>query len=200
MQMHKQTYIALDRSARTVDADGRLHIDKSHISKANVCPYYGREIPGSDALGLDPDKVYQLLRDPGELEKAASTFARLPILSDHVPISADRPRQDLIVGAIGSDVAFNAPYLDADLSIWDARAIAGIESEKIMELSCAYRYVPIMEPGEYDGVPYDGRMTEIQGNHLALVSMGRAGSDVVVADGVMEFQWKAIAEAIYGIK
>lgn len=182
MQMHKQTNIALDRSARTVDADGRLHIDKSHISKANVCPYYGREIPGYDALGLDPDKVYQLLRDPAELEKGAATFARLPILSEHVPISADEPRQDLIVGAIGSDVAFNAPYLDADLSIWDSRAIAGIETDKIKELSCAYSYVPVMEPGEFDGIQYDGRMTEIQGNHLALVTIGRAGSDVVVAD------------------
>ena len=182
MQMHKQTNIALDRSARTVDADGRLHIDKSHISKANVCPYYGREIPGYDTMGLDPDQVYQLLRDPAELEKGAATFARLPILSEHVPISADEPRQDLIVGAIGSDVAFNAPYLDADLSIWDARAIAGIETEKIKELSCAYRYVPVMEPGEFDGIQYDGRMTEIQGNHLALVTVGRAGSDVVIAD------------------
>jgi hypothetical protein len=180
--MHKQTNIALDRSARSFDADGRLHIDKSHISKANVCPYYGREIPGGDVLGLDPDKVYQLLRDPDELAKAASTFARLPILSKHIPVSADKPRQDLIVGAIGSDVAFNSPYLDADLSFWDAKAIAGIETEKIMELSCAYRYVPIMEPGEFDGIPYDGRMTEIQGNHLALVEVGRAGSDVVVAD------------------
>jgi len=180
--MHKQANIALDRSARSFDADGRLHIDKSHISKANICPYYGREIPGSDILGLDLDKVYQLLRDPDELAKAAPTFARLPILSEHIPVSADEPRQDLIVGAIGSDVVFNAPYLDADLSIWDAKAIAGIETEKIMELSCAYRYVPIMEPGEYDGIPYDGRMTEIQGNHLALVEVGRAGSDVVVAD------------------
>jgi len=180
--MHKQTNIALDRSARTVDADGRLHIDKSHISKANVCPYYGREIPGYDALGLDGDKVYQLLRDPAELEKAAPTFARLPILSEHVPISADEPRQDLIVGAIGSDVSFDSPYLNADLSIWDSRSIAGIETDKIKELSCAYRYVPVMEPGEFDGIPYDGRMTEIQGNHLALVEVGRAGSDVVVAD------------------
>jgi hypothetical protein len=38
-----------------------------------------------------------------------------------------------------------------------------------------------MESGEYEGQPYDGRMTEIQGNHLALVEVGRAGSDVVVA-------------------
>jgi hypothetical protein len=39
-----------------------------------------------------------------------------------------------------------------------------------------------MEPGEFEGQAYDGRMTEIQGNHLALVEVGRAGSDVVVAD------------------
>jgi len=37
--------LAFDRSARRIDADGRLHIDTSHISKANICPYYGKEIP-----------------------------------------------------------------------------------------------------------------------------------------------------------
>jgi hypothetical protein len=39
-----------------------------------------------------------------------------------------------------------------------------------------------MEAGEFEGQPYDGRMTEIRGNHLALVEIGRAGADVVVAD------------------
>ena len=173
---------AFDRSARTVDADGRLHVGKSHISKAAVNPYYGKEIPGYEALGLQPDKVYRLLRDPVELERAAPTFARLPVLSEHVPVTVEAPRPDLVVGAIGSEVVFAAPYLDADLCVWDATAIAGIETDKVRELSCAYRYVPVMEPGEFEGQPYDGRMTEIQGNHLALVEVGRAGSDVVVAD------------------
>ena len=179
--------LAFDRSARRVDVDGRLHIDRSHISKAAVNPYYGREIPGYAGLGLDPDKVYRLLRDPVELERGAHTFARLPVLSVHEPITVDTLMTDaeqkkLIVGAIGSDVAFNAPYLDADLCIWDATAIAGIETDKVRELSCGYRYVPVMEAGEFEGKPYDGRMTEIVGNHLALVEVGRAGSDVVVAD------------------
>lgn len=184
--MTKSTF-AFDRTARRIDADGRLHVDRSHISKAVVNPYYGREIPGFEALGLDPDRIYRLFRDPVELERGASTFARLPILNKHVPITvenvADNPElKKLIVGAIGSDVSFNAPYLDADLCVWDAAAIAGIETEKVRELSCAYRYVPVMEPGEFEGQPYDGRMTEIRGNHLALVEVGRAGSDVVVAD------------------
>ncbi len=174
--------LAFDRSARRIDADGRLHVDRSHISKAAVNPYYGREIPGYEALGLQPDKVYRLLRDPVELERAAPTFARLPVLSEHVPVTVEAPRPDLVVGAIGSEVVFAAPYLDADLCVWDATSIAGIETDKVRELSCAYRYVPVMEPGEFEGQPYDGRMTEIQGNHLALVEVGRAGSDVVVAD------------------
>ena len=175
--------LAFDRSSvRTIDADGRLHVAKSHISKANVCVYYGKEIPGYEALGLAPDQVYRLLRDPVELERAAPTFARLPILSEHVPVTVDAPRPDLVVGAIGSEITFTPPYLDADLCVWDATAIAGIETDKVRELSCAYRYVPVMEPGEFEGQPYDGRMTEIQGNHLALVEVGRAGSDVVVAD------------------
>ncbi len=175
--------LAFDRSSvRTIDADGRLHVAKSHISKANVCVYYGKEIPGYEALGLQPDKVYRLLRDPVELERAAPTFARLPVLSEHVPVTVEAPRPDLVVGAIGSEVVFAAPYLDADLCVWDATAIAGIETDKVRELSCAYRYVPVMEPGEFEGQPYDGRITEIQGNHLALVEVGRAGSDVVVAD------------------
>lgn len=174
--------LAFDKSARHVDADGRLHVARSHISKAVVNPYYGREIPGYMDLGLQPDTVYKLLRDPVELERAAPTFARLPILSAHVPVTVDSPQPDIVVGAIGSDVVFNAPYLDADICVWDAEAIAGIETDKVRELSCAYRYVPVMEPGEYEGEAYDGRMTEIRGNHLALVEVGRAGPDVIVAD------------------
>lgn len=174
--------LALDRSARRVDVDGRLHLDISRISKATVNPYYGREIPGAESLGLNLDQVYRLLRDPVELEKAAATFNNLPILSEHIPVSADDPKNELIIGSIGSDVRFESPYLVASLCFWDATAISGIETDKIKELSCAYRYVPVMEPGEYEGQQYDGRMTQIQGNHLALVEVGRAGSDVVVAD------------------
>lgn len=173
---------ALDKSARRTDEDGRLHIDRSHISKAAINPYYGQEIPGYEQLGLDANTVYKLFRDPAELAKAAPTFARLPILSDHVPTTVDNPQGDLVIGAIGSNVAFDSPYLDADLCFWDKEAIAGIETKKVHELSSAYRYDPVMEAGEYEGESYDGRMTNIRGNHLALVEVGRAGSDVVVAD------------------
>ena len=174
--------VAFDFTARTYDNVGRLHINRSHISKACVNPYYGREIPGWEALGLDPDKIYYLLRDPEELKKAASTFERIPILSKHVPVSAEDLPTELIVGSVGSDVEFLYPYLDADTSYWDATAIAGIETDQVREHSCAYHYTPVMSPGTFEGVRYDGVMTEIKGNHLALVEAGRAGSEVLAAD------------------
>lgn len=176
--------LAFDRqSVRSVDADGRLHVALTNISKANVSPYYGSEIPGFSELGLDPGKVYNLWRDPSELEKGAKSFNNLPILRRHIQVSADAPSKEDVVGSIGSDVTFNSPYLCASLCFWDSEAIAGIESGQLEELSPAYRYTPDMTPGTTpDGEAYDGRMTNILGNHLATVEVGRTGKDVVVAD------------------
>lgn len=176
------TTVAFDRaSARRIDDDGRMHVAKSNISKAVVNPYMGSEIPGFVELGLDPSRIYYLLRDPVELEKAAPTFNNLPLMLKHVHQKADSPQTDIIVGALG-DASYEHPYLQASKCIWDERGIAAIESGAQVELSSSYHYVPVMEPGEYEGVKFDGRMTNIRGNHVALVESGRAGSDVVVAD------------------
>ncbi|QCE32913.1 DUF2213 domain-containing protein [Acetobacteraceae bacterium] len=176
--------LAYDRmgSVRTFDEDGRLKVKQTNLSKACINPYKGSEIPDWKALGLDPDKIYNLLRCPKALEKGAASFDSLPVLLEHVHVSATHPRHDLVVGATGSNTVFQSPYLESSLSIWDQKAIDKINREEQRELSCAYRYVPKMEAGFYQGKPYDGIMTEIRGNHVALVRKGRAGSDVLVAD------------------
>lgn len=179
--------VTFDATMRTYDKDGRLHIARSHISKACVNPYYGKEIPRSEALRLDPNKIYMMLRHPEELAKAAPTFQMLPILAKHTPLSNfstldEKEKKKYIVGTIGSDVEFLEPFLDADVCIWDADAIAGIETEQQCEFSCGYSYEPIMTTGNYAGENYDGIMTQIHGNHLALVPDGRAGSEVRAAD------------------
>lgn len=190
--------IALDASARTYDADGRLHIAKSHISKVAVNPYYGMEIPGYQELGLDPQKIYYMFRPPEELAKAAHTFARNPILSKHKAIlSTEGLDPDLIIGTIGSDVEFNDPYLDADLCFWKSSAISEIENNSVRELSAAYRYVPVMTSGKYRGQHYDGIMTEIHGDHLAKVETGRAGPDVIAADGAITMKMTKLGKALF---
>lgn len=179
--------MAMDRqSVRRVDAQGFLHVETSPISKANICPYYGREIPGWQQLGLDGDRVYRLFRDPEELAKAADTFNNLPLLSEHVPVDADTIPDHLIVGSTGSHCAFDGQYLNNSLSVWKRPAINGVNSKRKRQLSSAYRYAADMTPGEYGGLPYDGVMRHIVGNHVALVFEGRAGPDVVVGDKAMK--------------
>lgn len=174
--------LAQDRSLRSYDQDGRLHVESSNISKATVNPYYGSEIPNYRQLGLEPKKVYYLLRDPEELEKAAPTFNNLPLLNKHIPVSADEPQKEMIAGTTGSDTVFEDGYLKCSLAVWDAEAIAGIESGEQVELSSAYHYTADMTAGEFEGRHYDGVMRDIVGNHVALVDVGRAGRDVVVSD------------------
>jgi len=169
-------------SVRHYDHDGRLHVDATNISKATVNPYLGREIPDWEELGLEPDKIYQLLRDPEELAKAVPTFNNLPLLSKHVAVTAEEHPASLVIGSTGTDAEFDPPYLKNSLVVWPEDAIKDIESEQKKELSSAYRYKAIMEPGIYEGKKYDGVMTDIVGNHVALVREGRAGADVLVGD------------------
>lgn len=182
--------VALDRaavSARTFDADGRMHVTGCRISKANVCGYYGREIPDYKNLGLDSSKLYMLYRDPEELAKAAPTFrnAQLLMPAGHTrAVKASNPNKLMTVGTVGSGISFDGTYLVSDqLTVWAREGIDAVQSEDASELSSAYHYRVEMIPGVTpQGVAFDGRMRDIMGNHVALVRSGRAGSDVFVND------------------
>jgi len=180
MNIHNLTFDS--ESKRHYDVDGRLHVRKSNISKAQVSPYYGREIPDFDKLGLQSDKIYHLLRDPQELAAACDTAKNMQFLIKHIPVTIDDIQPDSIIGCVGTHVKFEGEYLTADLCVWDKRAIEQIEAGTMIELSCGYRYTPDMTAGVFDGTPYDGVMRDIHFNHLALVEVGRAGSDVMVSD------------------
>lgn len=193
----KPDIFALDRdSVRTFDESGRMHIASAHISKACVNPYRGVEIPRWQDLGLDPERIYYMLRDPKELEAAASTFNNIQVLIRHVPVNANDPQKDNVVGTTGSLASFSMPFLDNELVIWSKDGIAAIESGVQKELSCGYGYTPVMEPGNFNGEHYDGRMTQIKGNHVALVSKGRAGPDVVVGDQALETKEKEMTRPL----
>lgn len=57
--------LAMDRaSVRRRDANGYLHVEISNLSKANICPYMGSEIPNWRDLGLEPDRVYRSTATP----------------------------------------------------------------------------------------------------------------------------------------
>lgn len=175
--------LAFDRSLRRFDHYGRMHVEVCNITKANVCAYYGHEVPNYKALGLDAGRLYKFYRDPVELEKAAPSFDNLPLLEIHVKVDADKPAQDSVVGTTGTGTKFSHPYLQTPITVWTSDAIAKVEAHQQEELSSAYGWRPDMTPGTSpDGELYDGVMRDIIGNHVALVKNGRAGSDVIVAD------------------
>lgn len=181
--------IALDRdTVREKRKDGQLVVKRAHITKANVCPYRGAEIPGWEQLGLDPDAIYNLLRDPEELKKAAPTLNGVQLLRKHIPVTPEDHQPYDTVGSLGTDAEFvedgGENYLDNSLFVNAIDAIEGIESGKKRELSAGYHYTPDMTPGNFRGTRYDGVMRDIVFNHVALVEDGRAGPDVVVGDSM----------------
>ena len=180
-----KAFFAFDRqTARSRDADGRMRVKNCILSVAEVNPYYGREIPDADKLGLRPEQVYELYRDPEALAAGASSFEGLPLMIKHIAQTADEPRKEYIGGSV-HNVEFDGKRLRGDLLVWDGEAIDLIESDALSDLSCSYRYKPVMRPGEAAGKKYDGVMTNVQGNHVALVDDGRA-TGAHVADAALQ--------------
>ena len=182
--MNKNT-VAFDKaSARHYDDNGHLIVDSTVITKAAVNPYYGKEIPDYESLGLDPEKIYNMLRDPAELEKGMHTLGEKQLLIKHIFVSADEPQKESIAGTIGSNLEMVGNDVKGSLTVWDKEAINLIESGKLAELSASYFYDPVMKSGTFNGQAYDGIMTNIRGNHVALVERGRIGRDALVADAL----------------
>lgn len=177
------TVIAFDRqSARSFDADGRMRVKDCILSTAEINPYNGREIPKRDELGLDVNEVYDLYRDPAELghPDTIASFQGVPLMVKHIVQTAGEPQKEYQAGSVHS-VRFDGKHLRGDLLVSDGRAIDLIESGELADLSCGYRYVPVMQSGEAGGQHFHGRMAAIRGNHVALVDTGRA-TNAHVAD------------------
>ena len=180
----KEPAHAMD-SMRHYDNNGHLVVKRTVITKAAVNPYMGSSIPRWKELGLDPNKTYNLLRDPEELRKALDTFAAIPLLIRHIPIDAENPETESVIGAIGSEFE-----MDDDGRVWSLirvttqEGIDYIESKQLGELSAGYAYDADMTAGTFNGVPYDGIMRNIHGNHVAIVERGRIGSDAIIADSI----------------
>jgi uncharacterized protein len=186
---------ALDKAtAREIDHDGHLHVKGSVISKAIVSPYVGKEIPGWEEMNLIPDKIYQLLRDPAELEKSAASFDGKPLLMEHKATDAKDHQTDLVIGAVYNPY-FEYPDLKAELVVWPEDAIKKVEDKSRCEISCGYRYIANMTPGTFEGVPFDGSMTAMSGNHVILCVDGRVPG-AVVADSAEKIQWAILEDAL----
>ena len=186
--------IALDASPenRSRNTDGHLHVASSVVSAAQVNDYRAEEIPNWQALGLQAGRAYAMLRDPVELEKAVPSLHGKPLVIMHRAQTAADHDREITVGTVTNPV-WESPNVKAEITVWDGDAIALIESGEQSDLSAGYRYVPVVESGEFNGTRFDLKMKDIEFNHLALVRVGRV-IGAVVGDSAPSEEIKKMAE------
>jgi hypothetical protein len=179
--------IAWDKavSVREIDNNGFLHVRSSPLTRVQVAPYRGDEIPDWQKLKLKPDKIYFLYRPEEELKKSETLLSTngIPIHLRHHDDYGKPESKYTRIGSTGTDARFHYPFLENSLHIHDEDAKKRIEDGSMKELSLGYNYELDPTPGKTpEGQPYDFVMRNIRANHLALVENGRAGAQVCVHD------------------
>lgn len=181
------TQLAFDKavSFRWYDHDGRMHVDKSNLTRVQVAPYRGNEIPGWRDLKLDPTKIYHGYRPAEELSdpETIKSVVGIPIQLDHHVDYPDAPAMETRVGSTGDSAEFDGTYLSNSLHIQNEDACRRIRDGSMKQLSLAYHYEPdFSSSGSFRGQEYQFTMRKIRAQHLALVEDGRAGASCVVSD------------------
>lgn len=119
------------------------------------------------------------LRHPDDvfLADSLSSMKLIPITNNHPSELVDMDNvKKYSIGNAGESVTVDGKFIKLMLTIQDRAGIDAVLNGR-QELSLGYQITPVDEAGEYDGIAYDVRQTEIKYNHLAIVDTARAGSD-----------------------
>lgn len=169
---------------RISDVNGWWEVKRNPISKVGVFPYYGRQISPE----LEPDRLYQVYRPAEELAdpETIASFRLIPWVDDHHMLGSEAmgltpAEKKGVHGVIGENVFFEGDTLYGNVKVFSQYLADAINAGK-RELSCGYRCIYDLTPGEYKGIRYDAVQRKPRGNHLASVSAGRMGPDVAVLD------------------
>ena len=161
--------------------------DKISIGEVRRTPSGGLRIPAALArTGVQtyrfPDgTVRREYRSPEEVRASLESFSAAAVTIGHPPEGEITPDNwgDLSVGQV-ADIAELVPadgqeWVQADLTIQRADAVAAVESKKLTELSVGYWRYPDPTPGiTADGEEYDAVQRGIVVNHVALLGTGLA--------------------------
>jgi len=160
------------RPVRRLD-DGRIRAD-AYISRTGVFIYV-------DAKG----KIRREYRPPEEVfhEDSLDSYALVPVTDEHPNEKVtSRNASKYARGSLGETVVrdLENDHVKSALTVFDEILIKKIESGKV-ELSSGYSMEPDYTPGvSPEGEHYDLIQRKIRGNHVAVVTAGRAGKTVSI--------------------
>lgn len=172
-------------TAREEDHNGYISVLKNPITRAGVFQYKGAILPGAD-----PGRVYNVLRPPEELAspETLKSFMGLPLFDEHEMVGGKFPRgaeERGVHGCTLENVTFDGRDVLASLRIFSRTMKRLIEAGK-KALSLGYHCKFEKSAGEFEGMPYNYIQRNIRGNHLALVTQGRSGTEVLDQHDAMD--------------
>lgn len=158
-------------------ADGRLIVD-AHLTRSGVFTYRNND-----------GTTRREYRPPEEVFKKDSleTASMMPITNNHPsePVTSRNARK-YAVGSVGEAVRRDGDHVAAPLVVFEDKTIAEMDAGK-RDVSCGYECDLDETPGVTpQGERYDAVQRNIVYNHLAIVSVGRAGSARVRMDGAVQ--------------
>ncbi|MFC6202584.1 DUF2213 domain-containing protein [Lactiplantibacillus nangangensis] len=150
--------------------EGYLDVKACPISRSGVFPYYF-----ADGTMLREAKL------PSDLQDGVGSFNNKPVTNEHPQefVSA-RNINKYSVGMTHSNAHMQDGQMVVDMTITDPTTIQEIHDGKRRELSIGFKADVERRSGEFAGQHYDAVQTNIKGNHVAVVSAGRAGHDVSI--------------------
>lgn len=152
--------------------EGYLLVPATIAASDNVQPYLAREL---GITGAPPDKVIRVYRPKAVMDAAAPTFEGKPITLEHPSRMVDAKIWKAVARGDAHNVRVTDTGLDADLLVRDDQAILAIERKDREELSAAYDFKLTMQSGvSPHGQAYDAVASDVIGNHIAIVRMGRS--------------------------
>lgn len=160
--------------------EGYLICKNVPVARTGVQEYLGQELGLTDKY----DEYIKIYREEDEVfsPEAIASFEGKPYTDEHPSDMVDVNNISMHGKGHVQNVRRSTEEPDlllADIVVTDSQTISEIKNKVKREISCGYDcyYVPYK-----DGY----KQVEIRGNHIALVSKGRAGSRVSIHDNIME--------------
>lgn len=171
---------------RIYDANGWYEVDANPIARSGIFDYLGSQISSE----LELDRIYKVWRPESELNNpdTIKSFELVPWIPRHAMMGDQfgTPAESVgVQGVTGENVYFDTitKELKSKIKAFGSNLISMIDDLGVKDLSvgmtCDWNIQGGVTP---DGEAYDVIQTNIRGNHLASVPVGRAGGNVAVMD------------------
>ncbi len=178
-QMQDALTLDFDDAAEARILDGGYLRAHPRIARTGIQLYHGKECGRPD---MEKVRVYRP-EDAVFGADAVKSYTHLPITLEHpgMPVSAANWKKHA-VGETGDEVLRDGNTVRVPMMLRDAAAIRAVKEGKnqiSVGYSCDLEWVDGVTP---DGDRYDAVQTNIQGNHVAIVSTARGGPELKFGD------------------